>query len=347
MKNYFATLIIISVALIAGCKKDDFEEIIGVCPLVVTTTPSNGAVGVPVDQLIRVTFNEPMNASTFTDSSFTLSGPNSVAGTLTYSDSTVTFRPLKNLEPFTLYTGRIRQSVKDVHGNALQTDYVWTFTTGAVGVNLLTSSRFGILAGSAVNSIGFSKIFDADLGISPSTRAAVTGFPPANVINGEIYASNDVLPVGTAEMLVQAKLDLNNAWLAAKNLTAPAVNSLVGDQGGKTLSQGVYKTTAGFLIQSGNLTLDAKGDANAFWVFQIGTDLTTIGGDVLLINGAKASNVFWQVGSSATIGSNTTFKGIILALTSITLNPNASVNGRLLAQNGAVVLSDTNIINKP
>jgi hypothetical protein len=186
-----------------------------------------------------------------------------------------------------------------------------------------------------------------DVGISPASRSAVTGFPPAIVVNGEIYASNDVLPVGTGAMLIQAKLDLNNAWLNAKNLIVPTGNILVGNQGGKTLTPGVYNSTAGMLIQSGNLTLDAQGDPNAYWVFQVGSDLTTIGGDVVLINGANANNVFWQVGSSATIGTNTAFKGNILALTSITLDPNATVNGRLLAQNGAVILSDTNIINKP
>ncbi|MBP6184294.1 MAG: DUF3494 domain-containing protein [Saprospiraceae bacterium] len=347
MKNFLATLMIVLVAFIAGCKKDDFEEIIGVCPVVVTTDPLNGAVGVPVDQRIRVTFNEPMNGVTFTDSSFTLSGPNQVTGIISYSDATVTFSPSKNLEPFTLYTGRVKQSVKDIHGNALQTDYVWSFTTGAIGVNLFTNTRFGILAGSAVNSLGFGQINNMDVGISPATRAAITGFPPANVVNGDIYASNDLLPVGTGAMLIQAKLDLNNAWQQAKNLTVPAGNILSGDQGGKTLTPGVYHTTSGFLIQSGNLTLDAQGDPNAYWVFQVDTDLVTIGRDVLLINGAKANNVIWQVGSSATIGTNTSFKGNILALTSITLNPNASVTGRLLALNGAVILSDTNIINKP
>lgn len=338
---------IVLVALIAGCKKDDFEEIIGICPEVITTDPLNGAVGVPVDQRVRVTFNEPMNFSSFTDSSFTLNGPNKVAGIITYSDSTLIFSPSKNLDPFTLYTGRVRQTVKDINGNSLHTDYVWTFTTGAIGVNLLTNGRFGILAGTSINSSGFSKINNMDVGISPSPRSAITGFPPAIVVNGDIYASNDAQPVGTAAMLIQAKQDLNSAWLNAKNLAVPTANILVGNQGGKTLTPGVYNSTAGMLIQSGNLTLDAQGDPNAYWVFQVGSDLTTIGGDVVLINGANANNVFWQVGSSATLGTNTAFKGNILALTSITLDPNATVTGRLLAHNGAVVLSSTNIINKP
>lgn len=346
MRNYLATLIIISVALIVGCKKDDFVEIVGVCPIVLTTSPLDGAVDVAVDKKIRVSFNEPMNASTFTDSSFTVRGLDFVGGTITYTDSTVTLTPAQNLEPFTLYTGRVRQSVKDEYGNALQTDYVWSFTTGAVGVNLLTNNRFGILAGSGINSFGFGKINDLDVGISPAPRLSITGFPPAYVVNGELYASNDALPLGTNTMLVQAKLDLSYAWLAAKNLLTPVGNTLVGDQGGKTLKSGVYRTTAGMMIQTGPLTLDAQGDPNAFWVFQVGTDLVTTG-DVLLLNGASASNVFWQVGNSATIGAYSTFKGNIMALTSITLNPNAIVNGRLLVQNGAVVLSDTNIINKP
>ena len=96
--------------------------------------------------------------------------------------------------------------------------------------------------------------------------------------------------------------------------------------------------------------MDAQGDANAVWIFQIASDFTTVGGaggDVILAGGAQAKNVFWQVGRSATIGDYTIFKGNILALTSITMNPYATAEGRMLARNGAVVMTHTNIITKP
>ena len=125
---------------------------------------------------------------------------------------------------------------------------------------------------------------------------------------------------------------------------------LSGDQGGKTLTPGIYKSLSSLLIQSGDLTLNAQGDSNAAWVFQIATNLTTIGGaggDIKLIGGAKAENIIWQTGSSVTIGDFTSFKGNVLALTSITMNSGATAEGRMLAINGSVVLTNTNIIQKP
>ena len=104
------------------------------------------------------------------------------------------------------------------------------------------------------------------------------------------------------------------------------------------------------MIQSGDLTLDAQGDINATWIFQVSSAFTTVGGaggSVILSGGAQAKNVFWQTGSSATIGDFTIFKGNVLALTSITMNSDAVAQGRMLARNGAVVMTSTNIITKP
>jgi len=186
-------------------------------------------------------------------------------------------------------------------------------------------------------------------GISPGLRAAITGFPPATVINGFTYAPDDVTP-GTAAMLTQAKSDLTDAYTAAENAVSPLPSIVAGDIGGSVLIPGIYKSLSTLMVQAGNLTLDAQGNSNSFWVFQVADALTTIGGaggNIILTNGAKAENIFWQIGSSATIGNNTTFKGNLLALTSITLNAGAILEGRVLAINGAVVLTDANIINKP
>ncbi|MDY0215591.1 MAG: ice-binding family protein [Bacteroidales bacterium] len=217
-------------------------------------------------------------------------------------------------------------------------------------INLNSANEFGILAGVGISSTGFSVISDMNIGISPGVRSQITGFPPATVVNGSIYASDDIAPPGVAAMLEQAKLDLTNAYLFAEGATAPAPATVAGDQGGLTLAPGIYKSTSTLLIQSGDLTLDAQGNANAKWIFQIASDFTTIGGaggNVILAGGAQAKNVTWQVGSSATIGDGTSFKGNILALTSITMNTGSSIDGKLLARNGSVVLSGTNLINSP
>jgi len=216
--------------------------------------------------------------------------------------------------------------------------------------NLNSAGEFGILAGVGISSTGFSVISDMNVGISPGVRSSVTGFPPATIVNGAIYASDDVAPPGVAAMLIQAKQDLTNAYLFAEGATAPAPVTVAGDQGGLTLAPGIYKSTSTLLIQSGNLTLDAQGNADATWIFQVASDFTTVGGaggSVILSGGAQAKNIIWQIGSSATIGNGTSFKGNILALTSITMNTGSSIDGRLLARNGAVVLSGTNIINNP
>lgn len=345
-----ATLVLLSVVLIVGCQKDDYKEILGVCPVVVATNPANLATGVPFNQVITVTFNGTMNPATITTASITLLGPTAVAGTVTYSGLTASFRPAAPLTPNTTYTGRVSTAVKDITGNALQTDYVWTFTTGAEGAALGTAARFGVLAATGISSSGLSVIHNMDIGVSPGLRASITGFPPATILNGGIYASNDLVPSGVAAMLLLAKQDLNAAYLFAERATSPMATTLAGDQGGKTLTPGIYKSASTLLIQSGDLTLDARGDTSAVWIFQIATDLTTIGGasgDVNLTGGAQAKNVFWQVGSSATVGNNTSFKGVLMALTSITMNSNAVTTGKMFAINGAVVLTNTNIINKP
>ena len=141
----------------------------------------------------------------------------------------------------------------------------------------------------------------------------------------------------------QAEIDLTTAYNdAAGRFT---VNIVAGDLVGLTLIPGVYKSTSSLGL-NGTVTLNAQGNPNAVFIFQIGSTLTTgSGSNVNLINGAQACNVFWQVGSSATLGMNSTFKGNILALTSITVTTNATVDGRLLASNGAVTL-DSNTITK-
>jgi hypothetical protein len=141
----------------------------------------------------------------------------------------------------------------------------------------------------------------------------------------------------------QAQLDLTTAYNDAAGRTVGAI-TVAGNLGGQTLTPGLYKSTSSLEISSGDLTLDAQGDANAVFIFQMGSTLTTTSSrQVILSGGAKAANIFWQVGSSATLGTGSVFKGNILALTSITLTTGATLQGRALARNGAVTL-DSNTV---
>jgi hypothetical protein len=285
-----------------------------------------------------------------------MTGADIVPGVVNYSGTTIaTFTPTSNLLSGTTYTATITTIVKNPAGTPLANNYVWSFNTsaplGPLGVDLKSVARFGIIAGVGVsNDAGFSVINNMDVGIYPGVRSSITGFPPANVVNGAIYASDDIAPPGVPAMLLQAQNDLTAAYLFAEGAISPAPATVSGDQGGKTLAPGIYKSTSTLLIQLGDLTLDAQGDVNAVWIFQVASAFTTIGGaggNVILTGGAQAKNVYWQTGSSATIGDYTSFKGNVLALQSITLNSYATATGRMLARNGSVVMTSTNTINKP
>ncbi len=200
-------------------------------------------------------------------------------------------------------------------------------------VGLGTATSFGVLGGSTVTNTGPS-IISGDLGVSPGT--AVTGFPPGTVINGAQHVHDAVA--------AQAQANLTTAYNDAAGRT-PAT-AIPADIGGRTLVAGVYKNFTSIGL-TGTLTLDAQNNPNAVFIFQAGSTLITASNStVRLINGASPCNVFWQVGSSATLGANTTFVGTILALTSISAQTGSTVNGRLLARNGAVTL-DTNTITRP
>jgi hypothetical protein len=191
----------------------------------------------------------------------------------------------------------------------------------------------GILAGTQVTCItgGF---IDADIGIFPGST--LTGFGPCT------FSGTTELATAVANT---AQNDLTTAYNTLMGLPCPPANSIVADLGGTTMSAGVYCTAIGINV-TGPLTLDGGGDPNAVFVFQAGSSLTTAG-DIVLINQAQAKNVYWVVGSSATLGTASQWQGNILALTSITLVDTATLIGRALARNGGVSLGSNNTITLP
>ena len=213
-----------------------------------------------------------------------------------------------------------------------QTEASLAATAPPLGV----ASGYAVLGATTVTNTGATTI-NGDLGLSPGT--SITGFPPGIVI-------------GTTHQADTIAANAQSAATAAYNdLTGQACNVGplgVTDLAGAVLAPGVYCYSSSLAISTGGvLTLDAGGNANAVWVFKVGSTLTTISGaSVVLVNGAQQSNVFWQVGSSATLGSTTVFKGTIIALTSITVTTGVSVSGRVMALNGTVSM-DSNTISAP
>jgi hypothetical protein len=219
---------------------------------------------------------------------------------------------------------------------AILTVFALPTAARAAPVGLGTAGPFVVLGGTKITNVGPS-VLNGDLGISPGTELEGFGLP--TVINGSTHA--------TEEVAAQAQLDLTTAYDAAAGQPVLPANDLSGtDLGGLKLAPGTYRYNAAALL-TGALTLDAEGDPNAEFVFQIGSQLTTeSASSVLLVNGASPCNVYWQVGSSAELGTTTSFQGTLMALTSISLKSKATVVGRMLARNGQVSLIE-NTLTRP
>lgn len=202
-------------------------------------------------------------------------------------------------------------------------------------VPLAGASTLALLAGSAISNTGGTTV-TGDIGLSPGS--SIGGFPPG-ILVGTMHI-NDAIAT-------QAKLDLTAAYNDAAGRTATDIVTLSGNLGGLTLTPGLYKSTSSLAISSGDLTFDAKGNPNAVFIIQIASTLTTTSGrKVILSGGALASNIFWQVGSSATLGTTSVFKGTILAMQSITFNTGATLDGRALARTGAVIMAGNTIVRQ-
>lgn len=198
----------------------------------------------------------------------------------------------------------------------------------ATSVSLLTADSFAVLGGSGITNTATSTI-TGNIGSYPTV--SISGFPPG-VLVGTNHAGDAVTQ--------SAKTDLTAAYNNAAGQTP--VSTVPTELGSTTKYAGVYDTAAGTLGITGTLTLDAQGDPSAIFIFKAASTLTTASASVVsLINGAQACNVFWQIGSSATLGTGSNFKGSILAFSSITDNSGSTIEGRLLARNALVTLNNT------
>ena len=316
-----------------------------VAPTVVSVVPVGSAVGVCQGAVVTATFGKAMNPATINTGTFKLAaGTTAVAGAVSIdsADLVATFTPTNPLAVNTQYTATITSGAQDQFGIGLEQDFVWMFTTattpcaGSIPIGA-AGCGFGILAGSTVtntSTVAAPTNVSGDVGVWAGS--AIVGFPPGN-LTGTLHSGDAVAQAAQGELTVA----YNNA--AGK----PVGTHLPPDLGGSTLFPGVYTTVAQPTLGiTGNLTLDAQGDSTAVWIFQIASTLTTASGQVKLQNGALPQNVFWAVGSSATLGTNTTMAGNIMAQASITLNTGVTLNGRALASIGGVTLiSDT--VNVP
>ena len=313
-------------------------------PAVISVTPPNAAIGVCPTTTVTATFNEAMNPTTINTTTVKLAGPGvtPVTGVVTLDGTgrITTFTPAANLALSTIYTATVTTGAQDPLGNALVSNFVWSFATATQAcqppVPLRSAANFDVIAGSTITNTGPTTIAGSDLGLSPGS--AVTGFPPGTLIAPAVMHVTD-------PTAAQGQLDLTVAYNYAAGL--PGGASLPGDLSGLTFTPGLYKNSSTVMLSSGNVTLDAQGNANAVFIFQIGSTLTTLGStQVVLAGGAQAKNIFWQVGSSATLGTNSIFKGTIMALQSVTLNTGANLQGRALASNAAVTF-DTDTVTAP
>lgn len=355
-------------------------------PTVTLVNPSDLATNVAINSAANATFSEAIDPLTISTATFTVAG---VTGTVGYDaiSRIATFTPLVALANNTTYNASIKggaSGVKDLAGNTLAIDKVWSFATAALPVliptvNLGSAARFGTFGGSAgMTNAGLLTVINGDIGTT-AVSTAVTGFHDTGTgciysettlnkgfVNGLIYTAAPPPTVacpteGTAATFAIVTQGRADALAAYNALAAMPVGANPGaNLAGKTLAPGTYTAPAGsFQIEGGDLTLDAQGNANAVWVFQMATTLT-VGGpgaaapqSIILTGGAQAKNVFWQVGSAATInaGGGGTMVGTIIAQAGAAFSTAGNValvtlNGRALSLGAAVTLVNT-VINVP
>jgi Ice-binding-like/Bacterial Ig-like domain len=310
----------------------------GLSPTVTMTSPADAASGVEPSAKLTATFSAKMNFATITDVTFTLTqGGAAVAGKVEYAEGTATFTPTAPLASGTDFKATITTGAKDTAGTALAKDHSWSFQTGQAPIDLATASTYAILASDAVGSTATpGTVVTGDIGIVPGMSVGATGFPPG-VHTGATHVGDSAGALAKTAMIAAYKD-------AAARIGAKDLPKDISDM---TFTPGLYKATTPVTFEKGSVTLDAKGAENAIFIFRTEADFTT-GNDtkIVLAGGAKSSNVYWTVGTAATLGSSSKFIGTLLAATTVSLKTGATVDGRLLAQ-GATVALDANLVTVP
>lgn len=340
-------------------------------PTISGISPLASATQVCLSKNVLVTFSEPMNATTINSTTFTVTNNTTstlVPGVVTYDaiSNTATFAVTGSFDASTTFTRVITTGAQDLAGNAIAANNTATFTTGTqvcttpTAVNLRSIETYGGFGGGAgATNTGINTIVTGDLGTTAACTL-FTGFHTTTNVYTEVPGSNVGLVTGsvfcgppapgTAESLVianQAATDANLAYLALEAQTPRITQG--AELGGLTLPPGIYKSGAAFTITSGNLTLDAGGDASAVWVFQVPSALTVgVSRSVLLTNGALAKNVYWQVGSAATINYGSTMVGTIISQAGVTFSTvgqviQTTLIGRAISIVGSVTMVNTTI----
>jgi hypothetical protein len=364
-----------------------FTTVNPVAPTIIATNPINLTTGVVLNKVVTATFSVPMDASTIIGTNFTLAkGTTAVTGVVTYANSVAYFTPSADLLPDTEYTATVTNSVKNVAGTSMLNNYVWKFTTKAVVVEPLFSSIFGSFGGNAgvTNQGIYTVINNGSIGTTAASTL-VTGFhdstgdvyeeTPLNIgnVKGRIYTDGPPPVIfaaggpfgGNATTMAKAQeglLAARNFYTSISPANKPGGITLDTDElGGRTLAPGIYKSGSSYSITTVDLTLDAQGDANAVWIFQVPSALTvgtpTGARSIVLINGAQAKNVYWYVGTSAVINyaGGGIMAGTIIAELGVTLSSpgnstNTTVqtvlNGRAISLVSSVTMVNT-IINVP
>ena len=363
-------------------------------PTITLTAPINVAPNVPLNTAVSATFSEAMNPLSITaPGTFTLAvagvGGAAVPGVVAYNAATdiATFTPIAAVAANSEYTATITNAATDLGGNALAPGIdpnPWSFFTGIaggpVGPALGAVAPFGSFGGGAgITNMGINTIINGDMGTT-AVSTAVTGFhdggngcvytqTPLNIgtVNGLIYTAPPS-PTGacpsegtmaTLNIAAQAAAAALAAYINLSPASRPGgTDPGAGQLGGLTLPPGIYQAAGGsFMITGSDLTLDAQGNANAIWVFQMASSLT-IGApgfprNIILINGAQAANVYWQVGSAATVnpGGGGVVAGTIIASAGVVFStPGSSItttlNGRAIALNASVTMVNT-VVNVP
>jgi hypothetical protein len=352
----------------------NFTTGISVAPKVILTEPLNNAVGVLLNQAVTATFDMTMNPLTISATTFTLKeGTNLVAGTVTYSGTITSFVPTNLLLSNTTYTATVTTGAQNVAGVGLANNYVWSFTTlnNSIGPNLGTAALFGAFGGNAgVTNQGINTVINNGSIGTTAASSLITGLhdataiyteTPLNVghVTGSIFTAPPMPGTATSfAIATQGLVDANAAYLSISPASMPGGSDPgAGELGGLTLTPGIYKSASGtFTISNGNLTLDAQGDSNAVWVFQTAAGLTVgIAGptgakSIILTNGALPKNVFWYVGSAATINGagGGTMVGTIISYSGVTFSTAGNtvqtvLNGRAISLVASVTLVNTTI----